>query len=437
MHHIQAIIEKWKEVVEKELIPLVSKTGTHDHIHRNVYSNSNSVDYNIEFYESQFNLCYLSHSYDNCNILQIGFNYGFSALLILLANPTIEITCIDNNTSDHDDVCFEYIQRLFKDRIKLVKARHENVLSRLLNTNTQYDMIHIQTLQDINQILNYSTQLCRNKGALIMENVDHPEVNDVWLQFVRNTGLLEYNCPYLCPSRYQSVQMQNYSYKTAFYTIFCGTDSNRANRINEVPSKAHSCYYFTNNETTFAEAYSNGWIAVFLDTYPVSEDIVESSMQSKYMKACPGSNKILEKYHYTVYLDSKLIVTKQKILQLIDDYPEDKAYVILIHPYLSSNVWNEYIESLYQERYRRNKLQMINYIQEMLSYGFQKEFNHLYATGVIIRDMKHPKTKQIDSAWFTHIIKCGIECQISFFFVNQLFSSYITPPSNNIDYIST
>jgi hypothetical protein len=41
--------------------------------------------------------------------------------------------------------------------------------------------------------------------------------------------------------------------------------------------------------------------------------------------------------------------------------------------------------------------------------------------------MKHPEINKIGETWLNHIQMCGIQDQISFFFVKQLFSDYILP----------
>ena len=40
---------------------------------------------------------------------------------------------------------------------------------------------------------------------------------------------------------------------------------------------------------------------------------------------------------------------------------------------------------------------------------------------------KNVLTNKINDLWFEHIKECGIECQISFFFISQLYSDYIRP----------
>ncbi len=41
--------------------------------------------------------------------------------------------------------------------------------------------------------------------------------------------------------------------------------------------------------------------------------------------------------------------------------------------------------------------------------------------------MRHEKNNELSSTWYQHIQECGIQDQISFFFVQQLFSDIIYP----------
>lgn len=438
MNPILHIIEYWKKLVANELLPLITNDKNNDHVERNIYSEAKQVDYQPEFVESQYNICSLSYHTQNAHMLQVGFRYGFSALLALIANPTIHITCVDNEMDKHDDCqCLKYIRERFPERFKLLKANQQNALSDMLQNQNEYDIVHIQNAIHVRYTLNVSCLLCKREGAIVVENIDESNVSEAWESLVATNCLYDMQGALVCPAKYQFVKFNNYTYHEAFYTVFFGIDDNIANRVNEVPSKQHSCFYFTNNQTTFFDACAKGWIAIYVQSLAITDDAVESAMQAKLLKAKPTSNSILQKYEYTMYLDSKLIINADNAFQLLNTYPKDIAYIIKMHPYLPNSVWAEFHESLFQERYVQLQDRMCKYIQEMLSYGFQAENTNLYATGVIIRNMKHPKTKQIDDAWYTHIQKCGIECQISFFFVNQLFSQYIIPDGYGKDYIST
>jgi hypothetical protein len=75
---------------------------------------------------------------------------------------------------------------------------------------------------------------------------------------------------------------------------------------------------------------------------------------------------------------------------------------------------------------------MLNYINRQLNNNIKEKTGTHSATGFIIRNMKHPEINNINNTWYTHILDCGIECQISFFFVTQLYIDYIYTFDNNV-----
>ena len=77
--------------------------------------------------------------------------------------------------------------------------------------------------------------------------------------------------------------------------------------------------------------------------------------------------------------------------------------------------WRYYIQ---RERY-------YNYIMKQLKNGLYVNTLYHCITGLLIRNMKHKKIIELNQTWYNHILECGIQCQISFFFVKQLFPDCI------------
>lgn len=62
------------------------------------------------------------------NIVEIGFNSGFSALLMLTANPNLKLTSVDICEHKYTELCFQYLASVFPGRITLVKGDSTKVL---------------------------------------------------------------------------------------------------------------------------------------------------------------------------------------------------------------------------------------------------------------------------------------------------------------------
>ena len=84
-----------------------------------------------------------------------------------------------------------------------------------------------------------------------------------------------------------------------------------------------------------------------------------------------------------------------------------------------------------QPRYLLESEKYKNYIKNQVKNGLSEITEHHCACGFLIRNMKHEKINEINNTWYQHIQECGIQDQISFFFVKQLFYDYIYPFTEN------
>lgn len=74
------------------------------------------------------------------NILEIGFGAGFSAVFMLLSNPEIKITCIDECFHRYSYACYEKLREIFgENRIQFYLGNSNKILPTLKET---YDLIH-------------------------------------------------------------------------------------------------------------------------------------------------------------------------------------------------------------------------------------------------------------------------------------------------------
>jgi hypothetical protein len=222
---------------------------------------------------------------------------------------------------------------------------------------------------------------------------------------------------------------QLYNINLCFYTCFYGSNQNDSFVIPEVPSLKYDCYYYTNNNDILKKIQNTKWIGIF-DNQKTNDDIIESNMAGKKVKVLPHKYTELEKYDYTCFLDSKLKKVSESFVEdFIIKYFIKQDYMLLLrkHWFIENSVWNEYNVSMLQYRYKMTSDRYINYINEQISCGLSDVTDNHCACGFLIRNMKHKKVKEFNETWYNHILKCGIQDQISFFFVKQLFSKYIKP----------
>ena len=118
-------------------------------------------------------------------------------------------------------------------------------------------------------------------------------------------------------------------------------------------------------------------------------------------------------------MDSKYIHVDEQMVENLVGHP----VFFREHPFISNSVWTELEESMQQERYRRERNQYIEYINKNVTEGLASETPSHLAGGFIIRDMR--KSRLFNETWFRHIQICGLNDQISLFFVKQLFADIV------------
>ena len=226
---------------------------------------------------------------------------------------------------------------------------------------------------------------------------------------------------------YNLIENFNTKYNLAFYTCFYGDSNNVAYKIPELPSEKYDCYYFSNNKELLKKLDGTKWIQVY-DEKEVTDDAIKSCMFGKHIKVVPEDFNVLKKYDYLCFLDSKLGKISEPVIEnLIEKYCINQNYALLLrhHVFLNGSIWNEFTESIKQERYVKEKEQYISYIKEQINNGLSETTEKHAQCGLIIRNMKHPNINNLDKTWYSHIQKCGIQDQISFYFVKQLFMNDI------------
>ena len=82
LNNLDIIIKKWKTFIEEKMMPTILKVD--EILEGNIYSLNTKTYYYEIFKEKQKNIALCGmHLNPNSEILEIGFNSGFSALLFL------------------------------------------------------------------------------------------------------------------------------------------------------------------------------------------------------------------------------------------------------------------------------------------------------------------------------------------------------------------
>lgn len=214
----------------------------------------------------------------------------------------------------------------------------------------------------------------------------------------------------------------------AFGTVYIGeeTDIN----IPKVPQQNDS-YFITNRKELFPKISRAGWQPVFVNIPTIDTiDLVEK--QIYYTTACKEYRVFPQKYlqkkfDYIVMFDNKFNVNVSGTYKTIYK-PLLNAISVHRHIFIKpgEGIKKEFKKCIkYQQRYKRQESQYKKYIEEQKKLGLSINHNKHYQLGYVIYNMNHSKITKIQNTWMKHINKCGINDQISFNFIGQIYDEYI------------
>lgn len=98
-------IIKAKNYINDNLMPIIHNCG--ELLEGNIFMRHNTNEYTDTFLNKTKNICNLVLNPNIKNVMEIGFNSGFSTLLMLLSNSNINITCFDLGKHKYTIPCYE------------------------------------------------------------------------------------------------------------------------------------------------------------------------------------------------------------------------------------------------------------------------------------------------------------------------------------------
>lgn len=196
---IQENISITKEYINTFLLPIIYNCG--EKLEGNIFMSHHSTEYADRFILKTKNISNLVLGSNIKNVMEIGFNAGFSTLLMLISNPKINITCYDICVHSYTDPCFQKIKSDFGDRINIVYGDSTQTLKNV--NDITYDLIHIDGGhgdEAEHDIVN-SYRLSREGTILIMDDYDFPNLAELWDKYTINyklkpLNILLYDNPY-------------------------------------------------------------------------------------------------------------------------------------------------------------------------------------------------------------------------------------------------
>jgi hypothetical protein len=201
--YILICIEKTKHYIINKLIPIIYQSG--EILEDNIFIDHLTNKFTDTFILKIKNICNLLLNKNLRNVCEIGFNNGFSTLLMLTCNTNINIVCFDLCDHKYTLQCYTQLRETFGNRIDLVNGDstktmtlYNNIYNKKENSENsknkekKFDLIRIDgcnNMEIVKSNINNSLLLARYGTIMIMDNYDSPDLNILWDKFVNKHNL--------------------------------------------------------------------------------------------------------------------------------------------------------------------------------------------------------------------------------------------------------
>ena len=186
-------IIKAKEYINTHLMPIIISCD--EPLECNIFMLHHSTNYTDIFLNKTKNISNLTLNKTIKNVMEIGFNSGFSTLLMLLTNSNINITCFDLGEHKYTLPCYEKIKETFGERLNIIIGDSRNTLQNISDSK-KFDLIHIDgghSTEVANSDIINSYRLSKQGTILIMDDYDFYNLHHLWNSYIVTYNLKNLN----------------------------------------------------------------------------------------------------------------------------------------------------------------------------------------------------------------------------------------------------
>ncbi len=193
-------INKAKAYIDTHLLPIINNSG--ELLEGNIFMTHHTTNYTYMFLNKSKNISNMVLNKNIRKVMEIGFNSGFSSLLMLLTNPNIYITCFDLGEHKYTMPCYEKLKETFGNRINIIIGDSTKTLQNVNNIYDIYDLIHIDgghSTEVANSDIINAYRLSKKGTIIIMDDYDFTNLHNLW-----NSYIIKYNLKKLHINVYNS-----------------------------------------------------------------------------------------------------------------------------------------------------------------------------------------------------------------------------------------
>lgn len=183
------IINEWKQYINTNLLPIIGNEPE-----GNIYTAHKTNVQESQMIPKQKNFISIMERIKPTRVLEIGFNSGFSTLLMKMSFPETNITCVDINYHKYVVPCFNKITSDY-DGINIILESSRTALIKLINAHEKYDLIHIDgdhSLKGASLDFEACLKLSKKGTIIIFDDTNLHDLNNLCNKYVESKQVNEY-----------------------------------------------------------------------------------------------------------------------------------------------------------------------------------------------------------------------------------------------------